>query len=136
MPFDFPRRRQSLADRVADIDAVLSAAPVRIRYRPLTKVVWRALLLTVPEVQMLLAAPPPSFKPLDLVALRLVSRACRGDARATSMIFDMIEGRPGARSGDVRPRRRGAFKSPELAPAERARMIAELEATLRKASSG
>jgi len=141
----------SLAQRLAEIDRVLDRAPGPIRYRPLRRAVWRALLLPVGAVlrmyrQQLEAArladkPAEDPDALQVMAYALVARAVLGDARATALLFDLIEGRvgrPERRRGDARSRHmpRNQGRAPDLDPVERARIIAKLEATLRKASSG
>jgi hypothetical protein len=83
-----------LAVRVAEIDLWLDSTPGRIRFRPLLRAIFRALVLTVPELHFLLSCPPPNLGPLDLMALQLVGRAAQGDLKAVRRLFDLIEGRP------------------------------------------
>lgn len=86
-----------LEARLAVIEAALEAAPGRIRYRPLRRAIWRALLLTHHEVCWLRANPPATLPSLDLIALALVDRACCGNVKAGALLFDLVEGRPGRR---------------------------------------
>jgi hypothetical protein len=138
-----------LAQRLAEIDRVLDCAPGPIRYRPLRRAVWRVLLLPADFVlwkfrQQLDAARLGGDHAEDPDALQamvyaLVAKAILGDARASSLLFDIIEGRPERRRCDARTFRcvRGKRSTAAyLDPVERARMIAELEAALRKPSTG
>jgi hypothetical protein len=137
-----------LAQRLAEIDRVLDRAPGPIRYRPLQRAVWRALLLPAGfvlwtyrrqlDTATLSSQPSEDHDALQATAYALVTRAILGDVRASSLLFDMIEGRPERRRGDARTSRcvRGKRGAGDLNPVERARMIAELEASLRKISTG
>lgn len=91
-----------LAPKLEAIEALLECAPGRIRYRPLRRALWRALLLSAVEVRWLRANPPASLGPLDLIALALVDRACAGNMKASKLVLDQIEGRPHRRA-DARP---------------------------------
>jgi hypothetical protein len=127
-----------LIARLSELDAMLAEAPPRIRYRPLKRALWRGLLLTVPELAAVLACPPTFLRAFDLIALRLVWRAVLGNVKAISMVYDIIEGRPERRRGDARSSswtRGKRSTAPDLDPVERARIIAELEAALGKAST-
>ena len=140
-----------LAQRLAEIDRVLDRAPGPIRYRPLRRAVWRALLLPAGFVlwkfrRQLDAArlggkPDKDPDALQAMAYALGARAMLGDVRALALLFDLIEGRVGPsehRRGDASSsgymHGKGSTAA-DLDPVERARIIAELHATLRKASS-
>ena len=97
--------------RLAEIDRALEAAPPAIRFRPLIRAIWRALLLTSGELAAL-AARPDSLATFDRVAITLIGRAVRGDVKAAGMLADMIEGKPGLRCGDARPSGRPRAKGP------------------------
>jgi hypothetical protein len=138
-----------LAQRLAEIDRVLDRAPGPIRYRPLRRAVWRALLLPVGDVLWmyrrqldgagLTGKPDGDSDALQAMAYALVARAILGDASASSLLFDIIEGRPERRRSDARasPCVRGTRSTAaDLNPVERARMIVLLEAALGKASIG
>lgn len=92
------------ATRLAEIDRDLDAASPTIRYRPLVRSIWRALLL-VPAELSALAAKPECLSIFDRVAVTLVRRAVLGDAKAADMLANMIEGKPGLRHGDLGVRR-------------------------------
>jgi hypothetical protein len=139
-----------LAQRLAEIDRALDRALGPIRYRPLRRAVWRALLLPAGFVlwtyrrQLAVAsmAGTPAEDPdaLQTMAYALVARAILGDVRASALLFDLIEGRVARQrrgdarsSGCVQGKRSTAA---DIDPVERARIIAKLEAVLRKASTG
>jgi hypothetical protein len=136
-----------LAHCLAEIERALDSAPARARESPIRRAIWRALLLPAGfvlwafrqqlDADRLGGKPAEDPDALQAMAYVLVARAALGDVRAASMIFDMIEGRPSVRHGDTRSRQHRPLNQPvELAPEERARMIAELEAALGKASTG
>jgi hypothetical protein len=112
-----------LAELEREIEAVLDRAPGPIRYRPLRRALWRALLLPARYVlwlyrQQLQAGLDPRTlaaigrgafeaddcagrqRAMDAMAIALVARAVLGDARAAARLFDRIEGRPGPRRPD------------------------------------
>jgi transposase len=87
-------------------------------------------------------APTEDPDALQAMAYALVGRAVLGDVRALALLFDLIEGRVGrseCRRDDARSSRCPKTKhgtAADLDPVERARIIAELEAGLGKASRG
>ena len=76
------------------------ALPPRIRYRPLSKAIWAALMLDVGTLRAFVArATKPIdgslaglLEALDVVAARLVLAAIGGDMRAANMITNLIDG--------------------------------------------
>jgi hypothetical protein len=122
---------------------------MRVRERPILRAVWRALLLPAGFVlwkfrsqldgAKLGSKPAEDLEAVQAMAHALVARAILGDARASSLLFDIIEGRPERRRGDARTSRCVWGKrttTADLDPVERAGVIAELEAALRKPSTG
>jgi hypothetical protein len=114
-----------LAKLEVEIEAVLDCAPGPIRFLPLRRAIWRALLLPARYVlwlyrQQLKAGLEPRTlaaisrgafeaddcagqqRALDAVAIALAARAALGDARAVAELFDYIEGRSGRRRSDAR----------------------------------
>jgi hypothetical protein len=115
-----------LAHRLAEIDRALDRAPGPIRYRPLRRAIWRALLLPARYVlwlyrQQLQAGLDPRTlaaigrgafeaddrachqRAIDAMAIALVARAILGDARASALLAERIEGRPAVRRPDASP---------------------------------
>jgi hypothetical protein len=107
-----------------EIEAVLDRAPGPIRFLPLRRAIWRALLLPARYVlwlyrqQLQAGLDPPTLatigreafeahdragqqRAMDAMAIALVARAILGDARATALLADRIEGRPAARRPDA-----------------------------------
>jgi hypothetical protein len=97
--FDMPA--PALA-RLAKIDCDLDSAPPAIRFRPLVRATWRALLLTPAELASLVARPE-GLATFDRLAVTIVGRAVLGDLKAAGILADMIEGKPDLRRGDARP---------------------------------
>jgi len=87
--------------QLAEIDRDLDAASPTVRFQPVVRAVWRALLL-VPAELAALAAKPECLSAFDRLAVTLVRRALLGDAMATDMLANMIEGKPGLRHGDLK----------------------------------
>jgi hypothetical protein len=113
-----------LAGLEREIEAVLDRAPGRIRFLPLRRAIWRALLLPARYVlwlyrqQQQASLDPTALaaigrgafeaddragqqQVIDAMAIALVARAALGDARAVAELFDQIEGRPGRRRPDA-----------------------------------
>ena len=99
--------RQHPALRLAEIDRALDRAPGPIRYRPLRRAIWRALLLPAAFVlwkyRRQLDAAGSAGKPaedrdaLQAMSYALVARAILGDGRAAKLLFDLVDGKPGRR---------------------------------------
>src|SRR5262245_23311605 len=79
--------------RLAEIDRGMDTAPPAIRYRPLIRAIWRALLLS-PQELAALAAKPEGLATFDRLAVTLVRRAVLGDVRLADMLANMVEGTP------------------------------------------
>jgi hypothetical protein len=140
-----------LAQQLAEIDRILDRAPGPVRYRPLRRAIWRALLLPAGfvlwtfrrqlDAGRLAGKPAENHDALQAMAYTLVARAILGDMRASALLADLIEGRvgrPKRRRSDARSSRDAQATrntAADLDPAERARIIAELQAVLGKASS-
>ena len=113
-----------LAKLEFEIEAALDHAPGRIRFLPLRRAIWRALLLPARYVmwlyrQQLQAGLDPAalaaigrgafeaddcagqHRALDAMAIALVARTALGDARAVAELFVQIEGRAGRRRPDA-----------------------------------
>ena len=120
------RVRATLVDFATIMGANLDAVPPRIRYRPLSKAIWAALMLDVGMLRAFVArATNPTdgslaglLEALDVVAARLVLSAIGGDMRAANMIANLIDG----------PVRRRLDDSPGdgSQSVERERVIAEI----------
>ena len=104
-----------------EIEATLDHAPGPIRFLPLRRAIWRALLLPARYVlwlyrqQLQAGLDPPALaavgrgkahdcagqqRAMDAMAIALVARAVMGDARAITLLAERIEGRPGPRRPD------------------------------------
>jgi hypothetical protein len=94
------RVRATLADFATIMGANFDALPPRIRYRPLSKAIWAALMLDVGMLRAFVArATNPTegslaglLEALDVLAARLVLAAIGGDMRAANMIANLIDG--------------------------------------------
>jgi hypothetical protein len=76
---------------LADPEAAL---PARIRYHPIRRALWRALLRRKSEFNGTAAA---RSSPIDTAAHKVVLCALSGDVRAVSLIAREIEGRMSAK---------------------------------------
>ena len=124
------RVRATLVDFATIMGANLDAVPPRIRYRPLSKAIWAALMLDVGMLRAFVArATNPTdgslaglLEVLDVVAAGLVLSAIGGDMRAVNMIANLIDG-PVRRRLDDTP-------SDGSQSVERERVIAEIVKSL------
>src|SRR5262245_17480850 len=90
-----------LTQRLAEIDRTLDCASGQIRYRPLRRATWRALLLPIGDVlrlyrrqldaARLVSKPSEDYDALQAMAYALVARAILGDVKASNLLFDFIE---------------------------------------------
>ena len=113
-----------LAELEREIEATLDRAPGPIRFLPLRRAIWRALLLPARYVlwlyrrQLQASLDPTTLaaigrgafeaddcagqqRAMDAMAIALVARAVLGDPRAVAELFVQIEGRPGRRRPDA-----------------------------------
>ncbi|MEI7933044.1 MAG: hypothetical protein WCI21_08325 [Alphaproteobacteria bacterium] len=124
------RARATLADFASIMGANFDALPPRIRYRPLSKAIWAALMLDVGMLRVFVArATNPTdgslaglLEALDMVAARLVLAAIGGDMRAAKLIMDLIDGPVRSKAG----RNNGAGPRSAGDEADRERAIAGL----------
>jgi hypothetical protein len=122
-----PRQAGPMAPSSAALvdHAVLAGAdpgtlPFRIRYQPVRRAIWAALMLDCATLRAFVARAtepggkrandspaddslPERLAALDVIAARLVLNAVDGDVRAFEMIANRIEGRVGMRPGEVAP---------------------------------
>ena len=124
--------RATLADFASIMGANFDAVPPRIRYRPLSKAIWAALMLDVGMLRAFVArATNPTdgslaglLEALDVVAARLALSAIGGDMRAAKLIMDLIDGPVPSKAG----RNSGAGPRSAGDDAERERTITGLAA--------
>ena len=119
-----------LVDFATIMGANFDALPPRLRYRPLSKAIWAALMLDVGMLRSFVArATNPTdgslaglLQALDVLAARLVLAAIGGDMRAVNMITNLVDGPVRRRVGDP--------DCDDAQGVERERVIAEIEKAL------
>ena len=108
----------ALVDHAILAGADPGTLPFRIRYQPVRRAIWAALMLDVQTLRAFVARAtepggkrandfpaddslPERLAALDVIAARLVLNAIDGDVRAFAMIADRIEGKVGTRRDEV-----------------------------------
>ena len=108
----------ALVDHAILAGADPGTLPFRIRYQPVRRAIWAALMLDVQTLRAFVARAtepgckrakgspaegslPERLAALDVIAARLVLNAIDGDVRAFEMIADRIEGKVGMRRDEV-----------------------------------
>ena len=121
MPFDSaPQTTHGSTSRPGHRWFALADVPPRLRLRPLSTAIWRALMMTVAELRA--AAGAKGSTAFDEMGRALVLSAIGGDMRAAKLIMDLIDGPVRSKAGrtsDASPRDAGD-------DAERERTIAGL----------
>ena len=91
MPFDSaPQTTHDSTSRPGHLWLALADVPPRLRLRPLSTAIWRALMMTVAELRA--AAGSKGSTALDEMGRALVLSAIGGDMRAANMIANLIDG--------------------------------------------
>ena len=118
MPFDSaPQTTHGSTSRPGHRWFALADVPPRLRLRPLSTAIWRALMMTVAELRA--AAGSKGSTALDEMGRALVLKAIGGDMRTAKLIMDLIDG-PVRRRLDDPP-------ADSSLSVERERVIAEIE---------
>ena len=91
MPFDSaPQTTHDSTSRPGHLWLALADVPPRLRLRPLSTAIWRALMMTVAELRA--AAGAKGSTAFDEMGRALVLAAIGGDMRAANMIANLIDG--------------------------------------------
>ena len=91
MPFDSaPQTTHGSTSRPGHRWFALADVPPRLRLRPLSTAIWRALMMTVAELRA--AAGAKGSTAFDEMGRALVLSAIGGDMRAAKLIMDLIDG--------------------------------------------
>ena len=123
MPFDSaPQTTHDSTSRPGHLWLALADVPPRLRLRPLSTAIWRALMMTVAELRA--AAGSKGSTALDEMGRALVLKAVAGDMRAAKLIMDLIDGPVRSKAG----RNNGAGPRSAGDDAERERTITGLAA--------
>ena len=123
MPFDSaPQTTHDSTSRPGHLWFALADVPPRLRLRPLSTAIWRALMMTVAELRA--AAGSKGSTALDEMGRALVLKAVAGDMRAAKLIMDLIDGPVRSKAG----RNNGAGPRSAGDDAERERTITGLAA--------
>ena len=123
MPFDSaPQTTHDSTSRPGHLWLALADVPPRLRLRPLSTAIWRALMMTVAELRA--AAGAKGVTALDEMGRALVLKAVAGDMRAAKLIMDLIDGPVRSKAG----RNNGAGPRSAGDDAERERTITGLAA--------
>ena len=121
MPFDSaPQTTHDSTSRPGHLWFALADVPPRLRLRPLSTAIWRALMMTVAELRA--AAGSKGSTALDEMGRALVLKAVAGDMRAAKLIMDLIDGPVPSKAG----RNNGASPRDAGDEADRERTIAGL----------
>ena len=123
MPFDSaPQTTHGSTSRPGHRWFALADVPPRLRLRPLSTAIWRALMMTVAELRA--AAGAKGSTAFDEMGRALVLAAIGGDMRAAKLIMDLIDGPVRSKAG----RNNGAGPRSAGDDAERERTITGLAA--------
>ena len=98
MPFDSaPQTTHGSTSRPGHRWFALADVPPRLRLRPLSTAIWRALMMTVAELRA--AAGAKGSTAFDEMGRALVLSAIGGDMRAAKLIMDLIDGPVRSKAG-------------------------------------
>ena len=128
MPFDSaPQTTHDSTSRPGHLWLALADVPPRLRLRPLSTAIWRALMMTVAELRA--AAGSKGSTALDEMGRALVLKAIGGDMRTAKLIMELIDGPVRSKAG----RNNGAGPRNAGDDAERERTITGLAAAYEQA---